>query len=592
MLESLSIKNIALIDSLNVEFGSGFNVLTGESGAGKSILIGSISFVLGGKSPQGTSTDIIRKGAEEASVTALFSISQQHKRAREWLEMHNIELEDDALLLRRTLKTNGRSLCWISSTPVTRGELAEFSSFLLDIHGQHESQSLFRISEHRRFLDCFAGIAEREVKEFTSLYGELAKMREEYASLLEGEKDKQEKMELLKFATAEIEEANLEVGEEEVLKDEERKLTQFEKLFSHLQNVTSLLQEEGGCVSLLRRTSKYAIEASEADSSLKSYASRLEAVLYETEDISDSLLSYYSSLSFSPERLEEVQSRLSLISKLKKKYVCSKDTYMKEGSIQDVLNYYEDAMQILNGEYSIEEKKERLEASIQELEGRLLKLGRTITKIRHENKLTMQEKITAILRTLGMQHAKFIVNIETTEEHNGRMIATPFGFDAVEFLISANEGEDAKPLAKIASGGEISRIMLAIKSVLADGDDVETMIFDEVDTGIGGDVALSVSHHIKALSRKKQVLLITHLAIIAASADKHKKVEKSVLDGKTFTRIFSVENEERVKEIARMLSGDEASEASQLHASELLRKYGSNEDIEKDVSSNNDKMLF
>ncbi len=575
MLESLSIKNVALIDSLTIEFGEGFNVLSGESGAGKSILIASISFVLGGKSPQGSSTDIIRSGAEEASVSATFSISTHNTRAREWLEAHNIEVEDDSVLLRRTVKITGRSSCWISSYQVTRAELAEFSSFLLDIHGQHESQSLFRISEHRRFLDCFAGIAEKEVKDFTKEYGELAKMREEYAALIEAEKGKKERMELLSFAVKEIEAAQLEVGEEEELKDEEKKLTQFEKLFSHLQNLTSLLQEEGGCISLLRRATKYATEASEVDPSLNSYATRLEASLYETEDISDSLASYYSSLSFSPERLEEVQSRLSLISKMKKKYG-SKEGCIKEDSIQAVLNYCEKAKEVLSGEYSIEEKKAEIEDGIGELEGRLLKLGRFITQIRLENKERMQEKITAILQTLGMKNARFIVSINTQEEHDGCMTATPYGFDAVEFLIRANEGEEAKPLAKIASGGEISRIMLAIKSVLSSKDDVETMIFDEVDVGIGGDVATSVAHHIKELSLKKQILLITHLAIIAASADKHKKVEKSVLDGKTFTRVFSIENEERVREIARMLSGDEMSETSLAHASELLKKHTAN----------------
>ena len=268
---------------------------------------------------------------------------------------------------------------------------------------------------------------------------------------------------------------------------------------------------------------------------------------------------------------------------MKKKYG-STASHIKEASVQTVLDYYENAKQIISGEYSIEEKKAELERSIKELEAKLLKLGRLITKIRGENKERMQEKITAILRTLGMKGARFLVSIKTTEEHEGRMTATPYGFDEVEFLISANEGEEPKPLAKIASGGEISRIMLAIKSVLSSKDDVETMIFDEVDVGIGGDVALSVSHHIKELSRKKQVLLITHLAIIAACADKHKKVEKSVLDGKTFTRVFPIENEERVKEIARMLSGDEMSEASQAHASELLKKHA--------VISHNDGLLL
>jgi len=581
MLESLSIKNIALIDSLNVEFGEGFNVLTGESGAGKSILIFSISFVLGAKSAQ-TSAQIIRNGAEEASVAAVFSVSKQNKRARQWLDAHNITIEEDSVLLRRTLKSSGRSACWISSTPVTRAELAEFSAFLLDIHGQHESQSLFKVSEHRRFLDGFAGIEDREVKDFTKQYGELAKLREEYTILLNAEKDEMQRSQMLTFAVSEIEAAHLQANEEEELKEEEGRLTQFEKLLSHLENATSLLQEEGGCLSLLRRSTRQIKDASEADTSLKSYAERLEASVYELEDVSDSLLSYYSALSFSPERLEEVQSRLSLISTLKKKYASSspslaynvgkKEATLKEENIQDVLDYCAKAKQILENEYSIEEKKCELEQKIKAMEVSLLKLGRLITATRCKNKERMQEKITAIIRTLGMKGATFVVNIKTQEEHAGRLTATPFGFDEVEFLISANEGEGAKPLAHIASGGEISRVMLAIKSVLSTCDDVETMIFDEVDTGIGGDVAVSVAHHIKELAEKKQVLLITHLAIIAASADKHKKVEKTVVDGKTFTKVFPIDDNDRIKEIARMLAGDEMSEASLFHASELLQK--------------------
>ena len=559
MLENISIKNIALIDSLEINFSKGFNVLSGETGAGKSILISSISFLLGGKS----SIDIIRHGAEEASVSGLFSISKHNENARQWLILHQIELENDEVLIRRTLKTNGRSSIWIEGVQTSRNELVDFTSFLVDIHGQHDHQSLFKISEHRRLLDSFAGI-EDDVKRFTKMYTELATLREKYNSMLESEKDKQEREEFLSFAIEEIEKAKLKDGEEEKLKEEQSRLSHFEKLFSTIKDILEIFNRESGGVNSLRKINHYLDDAQSMDKTLLSYAKRFETAFYEIEDISESLFSYYSNMSFSPEKLEEIETRLSLIYKLEKKY---------GASIKDILTYCENAKKTLENESSASEAKEILLKNIKTLESSILELGHFITKKRKESTIKLQMDIENILKHLNMGKACFSVEIRTKEENEGHLTANPFGFDEIEFMISANPGEDVKPLTKVASGGEISRIMLSLKTALSENDEIETLIFDEIDTGIGGEVALSLASHIKKLSEKKQILCITHLAVIACHADNHVKVEKCVVGENSFTKAFVIENEKRTEEIARMLAGDEANPVAFNHALQLLEKY-------------------
>ena len=559
MLINLSIKNIALIDSLEINFSKGFNVLSGETGAGKSILINSISFLLGGKS----STDIIRHGAEEASVSALFSISKNSENARQWLTSHQIDFENDEILIRRCLKNTGRSIIWIEGVQISRNELVDFTSFLIDIHGQHDHQSLFKISEHRRFLDGFAGI-ENDVKTFTKMYAELASLKEKYTSMVEKEKDKKERNEFLSFAIEEIEKARLKDGEEEKLKEEQSRLSHFEKLFSTIKDIVDTFNRENGGINSLRKVNHYFDDAQNMDKTLATYTKRFETAFYEIEDISESIFSYYSNMTFSPERLEEIEQRLSLIYKLEKKY---------GASIKDVLAYYENAKNSLENENTENEIKETLLKNIKTLENSILELGHFITKKRKENTQKLQEEVENILKHLNMSKARFGVNITTKEENEGHLTANPYGFDEIEFMISANPGEDLKPLAKIASGGELSRVMLSLKTVLSENDEVETLIFDEIDTGIGGEVALSLASQLKRLSEKKQILCITHLAVIAAHADNHIKVEKYVIDGNTFTQAFVVENEKRVEEIARMLAGDDLSTVAFNHASQLLERY-------------------
>lgn len=559
MLENLSVKNIALIDTLFLEFENGFNVLTGETGAGKSILIGSLTVLLGGK----TSTDLIRTGEDEAAVSGTFFIGEEHKAALEWLSVHGIKPEDSRILIRRNLKQNGRTGAWIQSTPVTRNELEEFTSLLVDIHGQHDHQSLFKISEHRRFLDGFAGLTE-EVKKFTMLYSELAKKRSELENFNLSEKELAEKRELLQFSIDEIRKANLKEEEREELEAEEKRLNQFEKLFELVNTASQILSNEGGVVPLAKKAAHNLSSAKDSDAVLEEYAKRMEDAYYELDDISASVESYLSKLVFNPQRVEEVQERLSLIYKLTKKY---------GATIKDVLEYADNAEIRLENLSKSEEGKAELENAIGILEAKILKLGCAISEKRKAASANLQKQVEAALSQLGMAKTKFQVYVETRLPEGNKRIANQFGFDSIEFMISPNMGEPLRPLAKIASGGELSRVMLALKTVLAAGDEADTLIFDEIDTGIGGEVALSVAAHIKKLSKKKQILCITHLAVIASHADNHIKIEKNTIGQTTRTSAKGISGKQRHEEIARMLAGDEFSEASLKHAEELLTKY-------------------
>ncbi|UTY23865.1 DNA repair protein RecN [Treponema denticola] len=559
MLENISVKNIALIDSLFVEFEKGLNVLSGETGAGKSILIGALTLLLGGK----TSTDFIRTGTDEAAVSGSFFIGNKHIEALKWLGEHGIEPEDNRVLIRRNLKQNGRSNAWIQSTPVTRNELEDFTSLLVDIHGQHDHQSLFRIAEHRRFLDSFAGI-NNEVKMFTSLYAELAEKRTELENLNLSEKELAEKQELLQFAIDEITKAKLKEDEKEELEAEEKRLNQFEKLFEALNTASQLFSDESGIISLTKKAMHNLETAKNCDEGLEDLLKRLETGYYELDDISSSIDSYLSKLTFNPERVEQVQERLSLIYKLTKKY---------GATIHDVLNYAQNAEEQLEGLSKREAGKSELEQKIGILQSKLLKLGRILSEKRKEASSKLQKEVEEVLSNLGMPKTKFQVRVDTRLPEGNRLSANPYGFDDIEFMISPNAGEPLRPLSKIASGGELSRVMLALKTVLAEGDEADTLIFDEIDTGIGGEVAISVASHMKKLSQKKQILCITHLAVIASHADNHIKIEKNTMGQTTKTSAAAVSGKTRLEEIARMLAGDELSEASLKHAEELLVKY-------------------
>ena len=556
MLETILIKNIALIDELSLDFNAHFNVLSGETGAGKSILIGALSFLLGGK----TSVDIIRTGAAEAAVSGTFYLAKAHPEAAAWLEERGIEPENNRVLLRRTLRENGRSSIWIQDTQVSRAELEAFTSFLADIHGQHDHQSLFKTAEHRRFLDSYAGLLD-EVAAFSARYTRLAEIKAKLDAIRHSEKERSDRADYLSFIIQEIDTARLQPDEDETLEAEESKLCQYEKLYEYAESLQTICTQEQGIVPLLKKMQHISADVAAIDPPVAEYAERIESAYYEMQDIGEFFTSYLSKLIFDPERLEQVQERLSLINKLKKKY---------GATIADIVAYRDSAQAELDALQEGEQDKTALEKEIPALEAELFAAGTALSKKRNAAAATLQQKTQDILAQLGMPKVVFTVQVSAPEPNGNKQRAGMYGFDSVEFLISTNPGEPVKPLNKIASGGELSRVMLALKTVLAAADEADTLVFDEIDTGIGGEVARAVAEHLQRLARDKQILCITHLAVIAASADTHIKIRKIQSDNTSRSLAQVIVGDARVEEIARMLAGDEVSAASRVHAKELL----------------------
>ena len=573
MLEDLSIKDFALIESDYLEFNRGFTVLSGETGAGKSILIGALSFLLGGKAD----VHQIRTGATEASVTGTFYLPPEENilinpeeplSARQWLEVHGINIENDRVILRRYIRDTGKSGAWIDNVPVTRADLAQFSSFLIDIHGQHEHQSLMKVSEHRKFLDARAGI-ENEVANFTKMYALLVEKRKQLQEYCATEGELERKIEMLQFAVQEISQAQLKKDEDVLLEEEENRLSSFEKIYSDVEAINNLFTESDNAIlGSLKKLRRESTHVAELDKTLASLASRVESSFYELSDICDEFQTYAQNLVFDPNRLREIQERLSLIYNLKKKYATSVNAPLSE-----VLVYFNNAQKFLDENSTENNLKAKLTSEISALEKQVLQKALAISAKRKETSKQLSAEVEKILAELGMASTRFSVNIQEKSGSDIEQKCGPYGIDNIEFLISANPGSPLLPLAKIASGGELSRVMLALKTIFARHDTVETLIFDEIDTGIGGEVAVAVGRHLKNLAQNRQIFCITHLASIAVYADNQIKIEKTISGQITASNVYQIEGEQRVSEIARMLSGDSDNEQSLEHARTMLKKF-------------------
>ncbi|MBP5157021.1 MAG: DNA repair protein RecN [Treponema sp.] len=567
MLEELDVKNFALIDEAHVDFSRGFTVLSGETGAGKSILIGSLAFLLGGKA----SAEQIRTGCHEAQVSGVFLLDGNSKDAVDWLSCRDIEAEDSRVIIRRSIKETGKSSAWIGGVAVSRADLAAFASFLVDLHGQHEQQSLMKVSEHRRYLDIYADIVD-EVASFTALYNGLVEKRRTLSSLDMDEKGRRERLDVLNFALDEIDGAKLRDGEEEELEAEEARLSSFEKLCSDIGEAVRQLDGgddgEGGVIPCMRRLNSAFDRAAESDGGLAPLAERIQSAFYELEDISSEIQKYERGLVYDPDRLVELQERLELIYRLKKKYVSQNST------VAELLDWAEAARDEAARLGGVADDKSALVAEVSELEKKVYLAAKAISAKRAAAAGRMSSEIMAVLAKLGMKSASFKVSMRVKPGDEVEQRCGPYGMDDIEFLISANPGSPLLPLERVASGGELSRVMLAMKTILSAADTAGTLIFDEIDTGIGGEVAVSLGEHMKKLSVDRQVLCITHLASIAVFADNQIKIAKAVSGNSTSTGVFPIGGQERVREIARMLSGDSDSQQSLEHAAAMLHKFG------------------
>jgi DNA repair protein RecN (Recombination protein N) len=559
VLEELHVHNFAIIDTLQVRFTPGLNILSGETGAGKSILVGALGLLLGDK----TDTSIIRSGAEETAVSGIVSLRENHEAVR-WLAGRGIEPDDGAVILRRTLKSTGRGSVFIQSTPVTRADLHDFAVLLFDMHGQHEHQSLLDLENHRRLVDRWAG-TEELAERFHGLYARLASLRERHSKLVSDERERLRRVDLLTYAVTEIKALKMKPGEEEELEKELALLVHHEKLFTLLEEVHGQSAESaGGVLATLRKTRHSMEEILAIDPSLSKLSHQLEDAFFEIEDFAENIRQYKTRRDFSPGRLDDVQARLAAIRALEKKY---------GDTIEQVLAYRAEGERELAGMENWEEEKKNLGAEIARTEKEIAEAARVLSEKRTAASGELQKKIEQELRDLGMPKVSFRVMITVAARADGTPVLTPWGRDSIEFVISPNLGEPFKRLRAIASGGELSRVMLAIKGVLAESDRISTLIFDEVDAGIGGEIALSVGERLAALSRHKQILCITHLATIAVRADNHLRIEKTTRGGRTVTKVERVTGPERQEEIARMLAGDRTGDVSLQHAGELLTRY-------------------
>ena len=557
MLEELHIQNFALIDRLVVRCAKGFNVLTGETGAGKSILIGALSLVLGAPA----SKQIIRRGSDECIVSALFSLREGE--ALRWCKERGIPIEDNRIIIRRSVRQERRGTIYIQSVPVSRSELQECSALLINIHGQHEYQSLTSSDKHRQLLDGFGGLSA-QAAEVRQQHAELTTIQRRFETLNARGKERSYKLELLQHAVEEIEQANILEGEEQELEQEIRKLTQHEKLNSLLHESMGKLSEyDGGSLSMLREVRSLLEQAAAIDNEMVQYSQRVDSIFFDLEEIARNVSEAHRSMRFSRERLREVQQRYDQIMTLKQKY---------GESVAAVQAYAVEARAQIKELASWEENRERLTKEISARQTAILKLAQTLSEARITHAAQLANQVQAVVRTLGMPQAQFEARVERRTSASGAVLCGPSGIDIVEFYISTNLGEAAQKLQQIASGGELSRIMLAIKTVLAAAEDVESMIFDEVDAGIGGEVALSVGEHLNQLSTGRQVICVTHIASIAARADTHLLVEKHTQGERTVTKVQQINDEQREIEVSRMLAGDQGARTSRAHASELLQR--------------------
>ncbi|UCD84086.1 MAG: DNA repair protein RecN [Deltaproteobacteria bacterium] len=565
MLLELVIKNIAIIDQLRLSFSSGLNILSGETGAGKSIIIDAINLLLGGRIFQ----EIIRTQAEEAMVEAIFDISGQEEIKRRLRERGLPE--ENNLLLKRVISRSGRNRVYINGNLATVGILSEISRGLVDIYGQHEHQSLMQEDKHVDILDEFGGLWPLR-SEVGALHDKLVKLSREYQRLKQSEESRKEHEALLQFQSQEIQAAGLNPGEEENLENERRVLMNSGQLLEATSKGEELIYSaEGSIVEKLGELTNRIKDLTSVDHSLKSLAEDLESARYKLEDIALSLRQYASKISFEPGRLEEVETRLDAINKLKRKY---------GSNVADILIYKERIDKELEELGGREEQISEITKELEELKSQALVQSQLLSQRRQKVAQQLSKKVEAELSTLGMKKTVFRVNIEQEQaaegsdsrgkiEINGFNLS-PQGIDLVEYLISPNIGEEPKPLSKIASGGELSRIMLALKRILLKVGEVVTMIFDEVDAGIGGAIAEVVGKKLNEVAEGSQVLCVTHLPQIACYADIHYYVSKMVEGKRTITTVKKLEDKERIEEISRMLAGIKITDKSREYAREMV----------------------
>jgi len=571
MLFQLNIKNMALIKELNIEYEEGLNVLTGETGAGKSIIIEAIDLILGGYA----ASDLIRDGEDSLVVEGLFLLAPQEKELISSLNL-DIEIVDEEgyLVIRREVNKKGRNKCWINQWLINLSTLQEIGTFLVDLHGQHNHQSLLDSSKHIDLMDNLGG--DKIIKYRKELSDNYRIWREKSKKLFQLIRDREEnlkRIDFLKFQLEEIDKASLVKDEDKVLEEEEMVLRNAEKIIETMEKANFILYE-GGLEQVSVRDSLSEVstdlgEISSLDWRIEKIRENLKEIGYQFDDIVNEIVKYKDEIELDSQKLKEVEGRLNLINSLKSKYGFT---------IEEILQYRQKMYQELEDIDYSEDKVKKLKEELDSLENKISTISHRLNVNRRKIAEDLEEMVIRELEDLNMKKCQFKVSINNYEDDNGIEIEgkkykiSPKGIDEIEFMISPNVGERLRPLARIVSGGEVSRIMLALKSILSEVDQVPTLIFDEIDSGVGARLGEVIAQKLKALSKKRQVICVTHLPQIACRAGRHFYIEKYILNNQTGIKLIEMEGTERVKEIARMLDGSQMSEITIQHAQKMLNR--------------------
>lgn len=560
MLSLLKIKNIALIDELQLEFSHGLNLLTGETGSGKSIIVDSLGALTGDR----ISSDLIKEGEKTAQIEGLFSVVSNADLHEIFYES-GVEIEDASeidLIVRRELSANGRNRIFVNNQLVTNNFLKRIGAFLVDIHGQGEQTTLFNPANHLEILDEYANLKNLRTN-VAEKYRAMAKTQREIENLREDEAQKLQLLDVLQFQVDEIKKVNPQMSEDDALNEEKRRLNNVEKLSALSDEAYLLLYDnEESTVSTLEKAARKIAELSEFESSFKEYDEGLQTANAVLADLAFAVRDFRGSLEFSPERLEEIENRLAEISRLKRKY---------GGAIETILAHLAESEARLKNIETFEERKEELKRVLAKEREEYLKIASEIHDKRVKAARKFEREVEANLKAVALEKARFEVRIVAADlKGEGTKNLTAKGFDQIEFYFSANVGESPKPLAKVASGGEASRLMLILKTTAKASNQEKSVVFDEIDVGIGGRVAEAVGLKLKELAKTQQVLCVTHQPQVASLADRHFLVQKETVGKKTKVGVKNLDAAEQIEEIARMLTGAQITETARQHAREML----------------------
>ncbi|MBI5572946.1 MAG: DNA repair protein RecN [Elusimicrobia bacterium] len=557
MLQTFLIKNFAIISDLMIDFGDELNILTGETGAGKSIIIDALGLILGDRA----NTEIVRKNAQSCELTASFNIENLKPLKKLLIELG--VTPEDALIIKREITTDGKTKCFINGSIASVGMLQSISSAIVDIHGQHEHQSLIKPGSQMDMLDRYGNL-EKLKSEIADVFGKFTSIKNQLYELNNSEKERIQKLDLYKYQLKEIEEAKLSETDETGLENESSRLNNAEKLFNCANDIYSLLYEsDGSAVEKLGVAKKQLENLAAIDRQEFENIAIINRAVEDVKSLADTFRQYKDSIEFNPKRLEEIILKIELIKKLKRKYA---------PTVKEILDYAESIKKQITLFEKADENIAKLEKDAKSAKDKLKKISIELSEKRTAVAKKLSKEIEKELSELGMPKSKFFISVEQEKDENGNYHFKSSGIDRIEYTIAVNVGEDLKPLKNVASGGEMSRVMLAMKTVLAKADDTPTLIFDEIDAGLSGHMGQIVGKKLRTLAKNHQILCITHLPQLAAFSSEHFHISKISEGGKTKTLVSKLNADEKVTELSRMLGGGSESETSIKHAKELIKQ--------------------